>query len=206
MDTKLTFVNRSLAGHTSEVVIFQKNLAMGLDALAVAWRVIRYCGRDCTHPIIYPVSYEVAIGDQWGNFSPRLAACNGQSFAVVAGPLRRRQLQQIATPAPASEIQVLNQAPRGAVNVNLYKAGHLVGTKSNVTPGQKAIFQYKPTIWIGVASEVVEGAAIDSAVMSSVTTELSLLGVASADIVMTGGGPGPGAEPYTFTMENVVAM
>lgn len=206
MDTKLTFVNRSLAGHTSEVVIFQKNLAMGLDALAVAWRVIRYCGRDCTHPFIYPASYEVAIGDQWGNFSPRLAACNGQSFAVMGGLLRGRQLQQIATPAPASEIQVLNQAPRGAVNVNLYKAGHLVGTKTNVTPGQKAIFQYKPTIWIGVASEVVEGAAIDSAVMSSVTTELSLLGVASADIVMTGGGPGPGAEPYTFTMENVVAM
>ena len=208
MDTKLTFVNRSLAGHTSEVVIFQKNLAMDLDAPALAWKVIRYCGRDCTHPFVYSSNYEVALGDEWGNYSPRLPASNGQSFAAVAALGGRRQLRPIPAPAPApaGEIQVLNELPKGAVNACLYKAGHLVGIKTTVAPGQKAIFRYKPTIWIGVMSEVVEGTAIDSAVMPAAAAELSLLGVASADIVMTGGGPGPDAKPYAFTLENVVPM
>ena len=37
-------------------------------------------------------------------------------------------------------------------------------------------------------------------------TELAgaLLGIASADIVMTGGGPGRNPPPFSFTLENVV--
>ena len=32
--------------------------------------------------------------------------------------------------------------------------------------------------------------------MSSINTEISLLGIAGADIVMTGGGSGPDAKPF----------
>lgn len=206
MDTLLTFVNRSLAGKTSEVVIFQRNLAMDMGALSVAWKVIRYCGRDCTHPLIYPADYELAVGDQWGNFSPRLRARNGQAFNVVGTPLSGRRLQPDSRPCSPTEIQVLNELQRGAVNVCLYRGGALLGVKTSVAPQQKAVFQYKPTIWIGVASQVVQGSPFDSAVVPSRAIELSLLGIASADIVMTGGGPGPDAEPYDFTLENIVPM
>jgi hypothetical protein len=43
-----------------------------------------------------------------------------------------------------------------------------------------------------------------SAVVSNINTELSLLGIKSADIVMTGGGPGASATPFAFSLENVV--
>jgi hypothetical protein len=33
---------------------------------------------------------------------------------------------------------------------------------------------------------------------------LSLLGIASADIVMTGGGPGSNAMPFAFSLQNVI--
>ena len=72
-----------------------------------------------------------------------------------------------------------------------------------MAPGQKAVFAFKPTIFIGVVSEVAEGDVMDSAVISDINTEISLLGIASADIVMTGGGTGPDAVPFAFNLENV---
>ena len=51
---------------------------------------------------------------------------------------------------------------------------------------------------------MVEGQPLNAAIVSSVNTEISLLGIASADIVMTGGGAGPGAKPFVFTLQNVV--
>jgi hypothetical protein len=62
---------------------------------------------------------------------------------------------------------------------------------------------FKPTVFVGVASEVEEGEVMDSAIISSVNTELALLGVQSADILMRGGGPGPESTPFQFSLENV---
>jgi hypothetical protein len=66
------------------------------------------------------------------------------------------------------------------------------------------VFTFKPTIWIGVASQVEPGDVIDSAILSEINTEISLLGIVSADIVMTGGGTGPNATPFAFTLQNIV--
>ncbi len=46
---------------------------------------------------------------------------------------------------------------------------------------------------------------MNSAIVSEINTELSLLGIASADIIMTGGGAaGQGAQPFVFNLENIV--
>ncbi|MBT9441299.1 MAG: hypothetical protein IV087_05435 [Acidovorax sp.] len=45
---------------------------------------------------------------------------------------------------------------------------------------------------------------MNSAIISNINTELSLLGIASADIVMTGGGPGANSTPFAFNLENIV--
>jgi hypothetical protein len=66
------------------------------------------------------------------------------------------------------------------------------------------VFEFKPTIWIGVASQIVQGQVMDSAIISNINTEISLLGIASADIVMTGGGPGANSTPFAFNLENIV--
>lgn len=204
MDIQLRFVNRSESGHGTEVVLFQKNVVTGFDELAIAWKVIRYCGRDCWHPLIYPIGFEVSCSDDYGNYSPRLKATNGQSFAVSPTASGRR-LCKVNTTSSPYEVQMINELPRGAVNMNLFKSGQLIACKTAVAPEQKAIFQFKPTLWIGAVSQVVQGQAMSSAVVSSVNTELSLLGIASADIVMTGGGSGPDANAYAFTLDKVVA-
>jgi hypothetical protein len=102
------------------------------------------------------------------------------------------------------EVQILNALQRGAINAGVYKAGRLLAQKTNIVPQQKAVFQFRPTLWIGVASEVIEGQAMNAAIVSNINTELSLLGIASADIVMTGGGAGVNAMPFQFTLQNVV--
>ncbi len=107
-------------------------------------------------------------------------------------------------PGNSSEVQVRNDLPNGATNATIYKDGSPLATKTSIAPGQKAVFQFKPTLWIGVASQIEQGALLNSAVISDINTELSLLGIASADIVMTGGGPGPRSLPFTFRLEHVV--
>jgi hypothetical protein len=97
----------------------------------------------------------------------------------------------------------LNALELGAVDANVYKCGRLLASKTGVAPGQKATFQFRPTIWIGVASQVEQGEVMNSAILSQINTELSLFGIKNADVVMTGGGPGPNSTPFKFTLENI---
>jgi hypothetical protein len=55
-----------------------------------------------------------------------------------------------------------------------------------------------------VASHVQQGDAMSSAIISAINTEINLQGIASADIVMTGGGSGAEAMPFEFKLENIV--
>ncbi|MBE7608294.1 hypothetical protein G6O43_25620, partial [Salmonella enterica subsp. enterica serovar 4:-:1,2] len=57
---------------------------------------------------------------------------------------------------------------------------------------------------VGAAAAVSEGQALDPETLSNVKTELSLLGLASADIVMSGGGGDVVATPFRFSLQNVV--
>ncbi len=204
MDIKLRFINHSNDSGRSEVVVYQKNLLTSMASLAVAWKVIRYCGRDCYHPFVYPADYQVAVTDEYGNYSSRTPAKNGQMLRLTSGPTGSRRLLCVGPASASSELDVLNGMAQGSVDVCLFKDGRLLGIKTSVSPGQKAVFQYQPALWIGVASEVSQGVAISSAVLSNVTTELSLIGIASADIVMSGGGAGQDSIAYDFNLENIV--
>ncbi|WP_323119110.1 hypothetical protein [Burkholderia alba] len=205
MNIPLRFINRSNDRGNSEVVLFQRNVIPDFDELAVAWKVIRFCGRDCLHPFVYSTAIELALGDEHGNYSPRLAVRDTGRFVIGAQPTGRGRL----TPdrslcAVTGEIEVVNQMARGALNVNAYSAGRLIAAKSAVAPGQKAVFRFTPALWIGVASQLQESAALSAGVLSSANTMLPLAGVMRADIVMTGGGSGADAQPFDFVLENVV--
>jgi hypothetical protein len=200
---KLNFINMSNDRNDSDVVIFGKNVASSFGEFAVAWRVIRYCGQGWNHPFDYPMSTTVAVSDSYGNYSPRLSAQEGQAFETVE-TASGDTLRFAGAASSATEIEVLNNLPLGAVNAVAFKSGKAYATKTSIAPAQKAVFQFKPTIWIGVVSQVTEGQVMNSAIISQVNTELSLLGLSSADIVMTGGGPGPSSKPFAFTLQNVV--
>lgn len=202
-DIKLTFKNQSDDTNNSEVVIFQKNIATTFNELPIAWKVIRNCAIGWKHPFIFPVAFEVSASDSWGNHLVNpLTASNGQLFHVF----QSGSGNSLAYQGPATsqdEVQITNDLLEGSVNAEIYKAGKLLATKTGVSLGQKAEFKFKPTLCIGVVSQVQEGQFINSAILSDINTELGLLGIASADIVMTGGGVGPNARPFEFHLENI---
>lgn len=203
MDIKLNFINMTNDANNSEYVFFQKNVATSFDELAVAWKVIKNCGQGDYHPFTFPMTMAVGANDCNGNYMPQIAAENGNMYSVVMSS-SGHQLVKSGAGASAKEVQLRNDLQTGAISANCYKDGKLLATKTGIAPEQKAVFEFKPTIWVGAVSQVVEGQVMNSAIMSDINTEISLLGIASADIIATGGGPGCGATPITFTLENVV--
>jgi hypothetical protein len=202
VDIQLNFINNSNDANNSDIVIFQKNVATSFDELAVAWQVIRYCGQGDNHPFVFPMEMAVGASDSHGNFTPQLPAQNGDMFQMQLTTSGDRLVRAGASTS-AKEIQVLNSLTKGAINASCYKNGKLLAIKTSVAPAQKAVFEFKPTIWIGVVSQVVQSQVLNSAILSNINTELSLLGIASADIVMTGGGPGPNSTAFAFNLDNV---
>jgi hypothetical protein len=203
MDIKLNFINRSNDLNNSQIVIFQKNVATEFDELAVAWKVIQNCGSGDNHPFVFPMTMKVGASDSYGNYMQQWDAQNGQMFMVElteAGD----QLMPAGPSSSSKQVQVLNSLPKGAINASIYKDGNLLAIKTSIAPRQKAAFEFKPTLWIGAASQIVQGQVMNSAIISNINTELSLLGIASADIVMTGGGPGANATPLVFSLDNIL--
>lgn len=205
MDIKLKLINHSNDTNNSEVVIFSKNVSTNYGELAVAWQVIQNMGQGDYHPFTYATEVYVAASDSYGNFTPQLAAANGEKFHMILTS-SGDELTADGQSASPNEITIANDLTKGAINAYIYRSGKLFAEKTGIAPGQEAVFEFKPTIWIGVASQVIEGQVMNSAILSQINTEISLLGIASADIVMTGGGTGPEAQPFQFTLENVVMV
>lgn len=203
MDIKLNFINNSNDLNNSKIVIFQKNVASDAEETAVAWTVIQNCGPGENHPLTFPLTVQASSGDSWGNFTPQLKADPDQLLTASQTNVGE-VLTHSGPSSAANEVQIRNDLTVGAINANIYKSGRLLATRTSLPPKQTAVFEFKPTIWIGSVSQVEEGEVMNSAIVSDVNTELSLLGIASADIVMTGGGTGPNAQPFAFRLENIV--
>jgi hypothetical protein len=203
MDIKLNFINLSNDANNSQIVIFQKNVSTDFDELAVAWKVISNCGRGDNHPFVFPIRTTLSASDADGNYMPQKLAQNGEVFSVSR--VASGNVLSLAGASPSSrEIQLRNDLRTGAITASVFKDNRLLAHKTGIVPGQKAVFEFKPTLWIGTASQIEQGKVMNSAVLSDINTELSLLGIARADIVMTGGGAGTSAVSYQFKLANVV--
>lgn len=204
MDTKLNLINRSNDRNNSSVVIFQKNVAPDFDEIAVAWQVIQNLGQGDNHPFVYPQQSTVGTEDSYGNFTPQLPASPGQAFEMIkdnSGDVLRLSQSPAASP---NEIETRNSLAQGAINADVFKSGKLLATKTAIAPGQKAVFKFEPIILVGVVSQIEEGQVMNSAIISDINAKFDLTGLASADIIWSGGGPGLDATAFEFTMENMV--
>ncbi|NOQ27164.1 MAG: hypothetical protein GQ564_17525 [Bacteroidales bacterium] len=203
MDIKLNFINNSNDQNNSEIVFFQKNVASDFNDTIVAWKVVKNCATGWHHNFNFTDEMAISATDSWGNeiVSP-IPACNGQSFYVFKDS-SGDQLAYNGQEANKDEVELKNDLTTGSISANIYKGGKLLATKTGVSPGQKAAFQFKPSLWVAVVSQVQEGEIMNSAIISDINTELSLLGLESADIVMTGGGIGPNASKLEFALENI---
>lgn len=202
-DIKLNFINQSNDQNNSEIVIFQHNVATDFDEIAVAWKVIKNCGIGDNHPFVYPMLTQINASDSYGNMTSLMNATVGDEYHMVLAA-SGDELRYKGPGVNSKEITIANDLEKGTIDANCYKDGKLLATKTGILPGQKAAFQFTPNLYIGVASQIEEGQVMNSAILSDINTELNLLGIASADIVMTGGGTGPTASPFQFELENVV--
>jgi len=203
MDVCLNFINESNDTNNSEIVIFQKNIAYEYDSNPIAWHVFQNIGRWDHHPFTFPYQLTIAASDSYGNYSPQLDAEDGDAFAIESDTTGSVLVANGSGIDPR-QIEFRNALARGAATANIFRAGKLLACSTSVVPRQRTIFRFEPKIWIGVVSQIEEGQVMSSAITSDINTELSVLGVASADIVMTGGGSGPAATPFEFELKNVV--
>lgn len=196
---QLNFVNRSEG--SPDVGIFQKNVAAGSEDLAIAWRVIR------TNPgesVSFTYSFETAAAasDSFGSSTEQTSASNGQLLRVTSGPA----LSVHGTADLGNQIGVRNDMPQGSIDVQIYRDGRLLAFKKGLPPQQHAVFEFPPTLWIGVVSNAIEGEIMDSTIIAQVNNQLALTGITDANITMTGGGAGTDATPYVFSFSNVSSM
>lgn len=203
MDVQLNFINNSNDTNNSDVVIFQRNVASHFDELPVAWKVIKHCGIGGNHLFTFPMDMTVRVIDIYGNITPQLTAKYGDLYSMELGT-SGADLVFAGKGTSAKEVQVLNNLRKGPIIVSICKDERLLATGGRVYPQQKAVFEFKPTICIGVALQAEEGHLITSAILSRGNYELSLTGIASADIIMRGGGPGHNSTPIYFNLENIV--
>lgn len=198
-DIEINFINESDDLNNSEVVIFQQNQAETFDELAVAWMVIKNCGRGDYHPFHFPMVFEVSANDTYGNHSHQLAAYAGDAFEMVLAP-SGDVLQPATTPsANPKDIEIRNNLPNSTINANIYRSGKLLACQTALARGQKAAFQFHPVIYIGVTAQIEEGQVMNAAMVAACNTQFNLFGISSADIVMRGGNNAP----FTFSMENI---
>ncbi|MCH9639613.1 MAG: hypothetical protein K0U40_08980 [Betaproteobacteria bacterium] len=202
-DIQLNLINQAGDVNNSDYVIFQKNAATDVNVQSVAWIVVKNLGHSDNHPFIYPMEFFVSSKDSDGNYMPQIAAQNGDTYEVAMAR-SGHVLRNFPTPAAnPTEVEVWNNLSLGAVDAQIYRDGKLLATKINVAPGSKANFQFLPKIFIGTVSQVNQGTVMNSNVTVQYLTELDLLGVSSADIIVSGGGAGPNATAFKFTLANV---
>lgn len=200
MDIQLTFRNQSNSSNTN-VVIYQQNMASRAGNFAVAWQVIANSVPGSSFPFAFSPNLTVSAADGFGNFTPHVPASSGQLFSV--SQTTSGNVLTLTGPAVnKASIQVRNGLQIGNINANLYRNNLLLATKTAIAPGQKAVFQFVPTIWIGFMTQVTQGQIINAAILQSINTQLALTGLASADIIMTGGGVGTTTQLIKFTLAN----
>ena len=87
--------------------------------------------------------------------------------------------------------------------MDIDRAGQLLGTRTSVAPQESAEFEFDDTLIVGVVSQVEQGQVMNSSVVQQLNGELDLSGITSADIVLTGGGPGKDSTALTFELDDV---
>ncbi|AWA30756.1 hypothetical protein HYN48_12060 [Flavobacterium magnum] len=195
---QLNLINRSQDANNSQIVIFQQNEADSYEEIAVAWRVIENCRTGDSYPFRFPMQYIVGANTSDGNYVPTQYAVAGEAFNVTGETQYALDFCRRGPEEPQS-IQVNNNLNEN-IDVNIYKDGRLLAVKSDVNPSGAAVFEFKPTIWIGVTSNITEGEIMNSAIIANINTELNLLGIAKANIIMTDGGSVTDNQ-FQFTLE-----
>lgn len=202
MDIELNFINESNDTHNTEILFFSQNVPPGTGEAVQAWTVIRNCAVGGHHPFVYPSESTVGYLDGYGNYTRQLPAAPGEAFKAVFTDSGDSIVPNGAADNPQA-IELDNALEEDTITALIYKDGRIYTRLASLAPNGKASFVLEPKLWIGTLSHMTPPGATIPITASQANTEISLFGIASADIVMTGGGSGEDPQPFVFKLQNI---
>lgn len=205
METKFNFINQTTGAPNANVVIFQKNVALGSDGSAIAWRVLKNTAGGWQTEFVVPTDCKVAASDSDGKETSHLAAKKGDKF-IIKKEHDKEVIKLHGKAFDPQSIEIENGLSSEQINAKVYKEGKLLAELNHGAPGQTAVFKFEPSIWIGVFGDVPQGGIIKPARMDYFPTEISLLGIKSADIIMENPKGTTDDRQFTFNLENIVPV
>jgi len=167
---------------TVNIVLFQKNIVDPFETNIIAWQVVRL--KRGESKVVY---YSPLL-----RISPTFVISPGSKYTIT--PTGTTFTGSSGSP---SEIDIENDTGFSVYN-QIFRSRKLLDADT-ILNGQTQSYLFFPAFFIGNVSNVEEGDTLTPAEVASVNTQISLLGIKSTDIAITGS---PGN--YSFTLENVV--
>ncbi len=196
--THLQFVNRAFDLCRPDVVFFHKDHAHP-HGKVIAWKVIRRCPVDWSHPFRVPADLELGLVDDYGNYSPRISVRAGRSYTYIERRGQRPRWHPQAAMS-ATSIVVANGTKGSAIGCLLTRDGRPVIPVRRLAPGVEAVFEIGLDLWVGAVRRAREGEPLEPFDLQMSSTRLDLWGIRSGEVWMTGGGMGASAVPYSFRL------
>ena len=186
----LTIHNRRSDGAPVQLVLFKRG-GGAFPGQPLAWKVVR-CSAAQPARLNYPFTQQLGAYDPQGAHLGLLDAVAGDRFEIGAegvlhsagGPLLD------GDEAGPNMVAVVNGTPAARVDVLVYKDGRPLCRQPQLAPGAAARFELLPFIEAAVVAGsgragegLVEGGLVDAATAAS-AVRLSMLGLASADLLI----------------------
>lgn len=193
---RLRVINNS-SNNDLNVLLFQKNQAVDFATSAVAWTVLSNLDISQNRTVIF--GSELRMGyKKIDTLSETIVCTPGQQ--IIAN--EDFTMGYNGSSDNVNEIEIIsNVFTLAAITGRLHRSNRLLMQSDLLDNGSIGYFGIRPTLWIGVVTGVNQGDIIGEEILTQINTELSLLGIASADIVISGGTE---ATPYNFTLQNIV--
>jgi hypothetical protein len=205
LDTQLKVINLSDNPRPQNIILFQKNCASGQqDNSVIAWHVINQLGYDHNCEINFSHKLFASVSDYYGNHKPQIKIRPGYLYKIIQDTKQTKFIESGLGTHPL-EIQVENTLNQGAYNVNIFRSDKLLSRHPSLIPQEKAFFQFKYILWVGILPKVQEGEIL---LLSDIELNIRfqqfyLIGVRKAELILAGGGFGPESRPFSFHLINV---
>lgn len=185
----IRIVDLSEVSSPKRVVLYITNTAAGFDETVLIWKEFYFVPKN-TQPKTFDFWGEYAASGYLGsNHLFEIPVLRGKKYRINDA---NNAFELMGNATSGAEIQFFNNKEQ-PVSLILKKSNSILFNGSLNSNATKA-FSYKPTVLIGVADSLSGYYNV-----SNINTEISLLGVATADINIHEGL----AQPYQFTLSNI---
>ena len=200
MKIGITLINEASVDETPDIVLYQKNIGPNQVTNTIAWRVVEHLATGNQHSFEIDTDYQLgAVGTDGKQIAP-VDAKPGQIWNVEKTASGEQLVLNEDPPSGAKYYTIQNLNSKGSIIGEIYNNGLLIAKTNILDPEQNGTFEFDGNYSIGAIEVIKEGEVLNAAALSETQRIFNFTGIVTANIIMTGGGIGPNAMPYKFTM------